>query len=735
MTTIEDADRRAVPLDGMHTGGWHGAPDPPGPRGSPVPTGPSSPTIPHLRALDGLRGVAVALVVVYHFAPQVLPGGFLGVDVFFVLSGFLITSLILVEVRDTGRLAVRAFYVRRLRRLLPALLLVVAVLALYAWWWATPGELDRLREHALWTLGYLANWRFVIDGTTYTDLVAGQSPLRHTWSLAIEEQFYVVFPALVVALGALVGWRSGHLRRTVLWVGVVGAAASAVWMAVLWGDGSDPSRGYYGTDTRAHSLLVGVALGAVLLGRPPTEGRAARVAALTAIVGGIVLVVAVMVGQEDSAGLQRGGFLLVALAVAGVIAGLRCVRWLRRLLEVPALVGLGVISYGVYLWHWPVLVLVDEDRVGVDGSALLVLRLALTIGLALASFVLLERPIRHGALGRRLHGGAPLAVAATVAVVVVGVVLATRPATPPRQLVTAAGPPPGFVMPTTTSSAPVPSTEPATSSTPPSEVPSTSSPTTADAAGAAAPSSSSSPAPSSSTAPPPPREAVILGDSVAHSLAGGWVGEFPDFQPWSPAQSPFDPARMVVRSLARPACSFLPGRILASTGDTADLSSFCGDWRAEVDAKLGAQPTDYLVLALANDNQDRVVDGAEVDLGTPEHDRLLVALLDEVRERSARHGTELVLVALPPRVGVFIADEDQGGVRESMMRDRYLAYARSRPGVRFLDLFETLCPAADCSRPPKSYDPAYRYDGTHFNGDGARWVAAWMTELLAPAPR
>lgn len=732
MTTIEDADPRAGLLGGPHAGGSDGTTGAPRPWASPAPARPARPTIPHLRALDGLRGVAVALVVVYHFAPQALPGGFLGVDVFFVLSGFLITSLVLVEVRDTGRLDVRAFYVRRLRRLLPALLLVVGVLALYAWWWATPGELDRLREHALWTLGYLANWRFVFDGTTYTDLVAGQSPLRHTWSLAIEEQFYVVFPTLVLGLGVLVGWRSGHLRRTVLWVGVAGAVASAVWMAVLWGDGGDPSRGYYGTDTRAHALLVGVALGAALVGRPPTEGRAGRVAALTAIAGAVVLAAAVTLSHEDSAGLQRGGFLLVALAVAGLIAGLRRARWLRRLLELPALVGLGVISYGVYLWHWPVLVLVDDDRVGIDGPPLLALRLALTIGLALASFALLERPIRHGALGRRLRAGAPLAVAATVAAVVVGVVLATRPVTPPRQLVAAAGPPPGFVMPTT-SSVPVPPTEPATSSTPPSEAPSTSSSTAAEATGAGAPTPSPAPVPSSAV-PPPPRQAVILGDSVAHSLAGGWVGAVPEFQPWSSAQSPFDPGRMVIRNLARPACSFLPGRIRAANGDTADLSGFCGDWRAELDAQLASRPTDYLVLALANDNQDRLVDGTQVDLGTPEHDRLLVTLLDEVRERSARHGTELVLVALPPRVGVLIADEDQGGVRESIMRDRYLTYVRSRPGVRLLDLFETLCPGADCSRPPASYDPAYRYDGTHFDGNGARWVAAWMTELLAPMP-
>ena len=199
-----------------------------------------STSLSHLPALDGLRGVAVALVVGYHLSPSALPGGFLGVDIFFVLSGFLITSLAITEVRRARGVPPR--------RVLPAADPAAPARAAPAAPRRSavrPGvgqdvELDRLRDHSLWTLGYLANWRFIADGTTYTDALYGQSPLRHTWSLAIEEQFYIVFPLLVLGSARCVRWRAEALRWAIGAVAVVGALASATWMAVLWGDGSRP---------------------------------------------------------------------------------------------------------------------------------------------------------------------------------------------------------------------------------------------------------------------------------------------------------------------------------------------------------------------------------------------------------------------------------------------------------------------------------------------------------------
>ncbi|WP_395154524.1 acyltransferase family protein, partial [Ilumatobacter sp.] len=155
----------------------------------------------HVPSFDGLRGVAVAAVVVYHLWPHALPGGFIGVDVFFVLSGFLLTSLLVREVDATGGIRLGRFFVRRTRRLLPAMLMMTTAVAVYALTWADAVEFERLRRHGLATLLYAVNWVFLSDGTTYTDVVAGESPLRHVWSLSIEEQFYLVL-ALAVAIVA-----------------------------------------------------------------------------------------------------------------------------------------------------------------------------------------------------------------------------------------------------------------------------------------------------------------------------------------------------------------------------------------------------------------------------------------------------------------------------------------------------------------------------------------------------
>ena len=645
---------------------------------------------PHLAALDGLRGVAVALVVGYHLFPSLVPGGFLGVDVFFVLSGFLITSLLLDEATATGRVAIGTFYVRRLRRLAPALLLLIAALCTYAAMWATVGELTRLREHSLWTLGYLANWKLIVDGTTYTDVVAGQSPLRHTWSLAIEEQFYLVFPFLLAGLGWALRWRTVPLRRALLTVAVVGATASATWMALLWGDGGDPSRGYFGTDTRAHSLLVGVGLGALLVGRPPRVGRAADLAAVAGPIGAAVLAVAVARSHEDSSWLQHGGFLVVALAVGGIITALERSSWLRRCLSTAPLVALGVVSYGVYLWHWPILVLVDGTRTGIHGPALAFLRLGLTVAAAAASYHFLERPIRRGAVGRTLGRAgalvAPATAAALISLVLVTTFVPARRATPSvqdaSQLVAVAAR--AAVQPDALVTGPI--------------------------------------------------DVVLFGDSVAHTLAGGTVAAFPQFDPWAPSQSPFDPARARLWSVAKPACSYLPGKLEVEGASPADLSGMCGDWVRDLDGALAARPGAAVLVALANDASDRWIDGSTVALGSPAHTALVAALLDQVRAVARAHGGTMDLVALPPRTGSFATQLDEGGRRERLMRAALRSYAAEHRDVRVLDLFEQVCPDGDCRRPASGFDPDWRYDGMHYTAQGAHWVADWLTSQLAPAP-
>ena len=211
----------------------------------------------HVAALDGLRGLAVAAVVAYHIAPGWVPGGFLGVDLFFVLSGYLITSLLLEERERTGRIDLLAFAGRRMRRLLPAVLLVVIAVSGYMAVDGQLGEIERARRHALGTLGYIANWIFIADGDSYFADVSGPSMFRHVWSLAIEEQFYVLWPLTFFVVFRVAG------RRGVGIVGTVLAAASMGLMMARF-DGGDPSRVYFGTDTRIFEPLIG-AIGATVL--------------------------------------------------------------------------------------------------------------------------------------------------------------------------------------------------------------------------------------------------------------------------------------------------------------------------------------------------------------------------------------------------------------------------------------------------------------------------------------
>ena len=243
------------------------------------------PGIGYVPALDGMRGLAVMAVLAFHGGMAWARGGFLGVDAFFVLSGYLITSLLLAEWEQTGRIALGRFWGRRARRLLPALLLMVAVVTLGARTLLPPEEVRLLRGDGLAALFYVANWRMILRGGDYFAQTASPSPLEHTWSLGIEEQFYLVWPLLMA--GLLAGTLAVAARRAALAHAIVlcaiGAAASTVLLATLYRS-DDPGRAYYGTDTRGASLLVGAGL-AVLLARRWPDGDGRRPAAGPIAVG------------------------------------------------------------------------------------------------------------------------------------------------------------------------------------------------------------------------------------------------------------------------------------------------------------------------------------------------------------------------------------------------------------------------------------------------------------------
>jgi peptidoglycan/LPS O-acetylase OafA/YrhL len=375
-------------------------------------------SLPHVDALDGLRGVAVAGVLLFHGGH--LEGGYLGVDLFFVLSGFLITSLLLVEGRETGDIALAAFWARRARRLLPALGGLIVGVAAYCILFAQPSELTRIRADAFATMTYVANWHSIGTGTDYWNLFRAPSPLAHAWSLAIEEQFYLVWPLVFVGLLA---WWKRRTPQAVLVVALLGAAASTVVMVSLY-DPADPSRVYFGTDTRATGILLGGAFAALLAIRGPARSRAARLALEVAGWVGVVVLAFAWTGLDgQSETLYRGGFVVCGLAAVLVIATIVHPQRmaLGAALGLRPLCLLGIISYGLYLWHWPIDLVLDGDRTGIDGWPLFVVQTAVAIGIAAVSYRWLERPIRRGALTPRQWAFVtPALVATAVVVIVVG---------------------------------------------------------------------------------------------------------------------------------------------------------------------------------------------------------------------------------------------------------------------------------------------------------------------------
>ncbi|MCU1452264.1 MAG: putative O-acetyltransferase [Acidimicrobiales bacterium] len=383
----------------------------------------------YLPALDGLRALAVAVVVGYHLGR--LPGGFLGVDLFFVISGYLITTLLLGEVRSTGGVSLRRFWVRRFRRLLPALLVVLIAVTVAGNAWLPSWRLGGLRTDALATLGYVANWRFIASGQSYFASGIGPSPLRHAWSLGIEEQFYVVWPVLVLLV---LRFGRHRARAGVALVAGVGIVASVAWMAHL-SSAADLSRPYYGTDSRAFTLLAGVLLAAVLA---PGRGRRAKPRAwrrtALATLGPPALVaagVAVAVAANDHRWMYRGGFVACASVAAALVAASTSDRgpfvWL---LSVRPLRWIGRVSYGIYLWSWPTQVFA-QAHFHLHGWRLDLAVVGVTLAAAAASAAVIERPIRAG----RLLAGRPVGVRwavppLAVAVVAGAVVFATAGATP-----------------------------------------------------------------------------------------------------------------------------------------------------------------------------------------------------------------------------------------------------------------------------------------------------------------
>jgi peptidoglycan/LPS O-acetylase OafA/YrhL/lysophospholipase L1-like esterase len=352
-------------------------------------------------ALDGIRAIAVIAVLLYHAELTAFQGGFLGVDIFFALSGFLITRLLVEEYRARGVIALTDFYVRRARRLLPALLAVIVfVVALTAT--LVQDAAHHARGDAVAALLYLSNWWFIVSEQSYFDTWGRPPLLQHLWSLAIEEQFYVLWP--LIAGAALKA--GGHVLVA---IALAGSLMSTAWMAWLawqrdYPESADASRAYFGSDTHSMGLLFGAALGAA--GRGVAEIEPASLKKWMPHISAtslVLLTASFYLLGEHSRALYLGGFLAVSIVtIVLVYSTTYHANATSRLLSMPALRWIGDRSYGLYLWHWPIFAI---TRPGLDlpvtGVPSLLLRLGLTVLVAQASYVLLETPFRKGAISRR----------------------------------------------------------------------------------------------------------------------------------------------------------------------------------------------------------------------------------------------------------------------------------------------------------------------------------------------
>lgn len=637
----------------------------------------------HVPALEGLRGLAVAAVLCFHAEISWAEGGFLGVSAFFTLSGYLITALLLTERDAADRVDLGAFWARRARRLLPAAYASLAGIVAFGALVADGDQVRSLRADVLSALGYVANWRFLVDGRSYADLFGSPSPVQHFWSLAIEEQYYLLFPALVVGALAV-----GRGRRTALTSLLLALTAGSVALSMALGS---TDRIYYGTDTRAAELLFGALLAVAVTGRATITRRSA-LRLLDAAGLGALLMMLVLWSRtsQGDAWLYEGGLAVHALLATIVIAASLYASALPGLLSLRPLRELGRISYGVYLYHWPVFLWLDGDRTGLGQSPLLALRVAVTVALATVSYRYLEEPIRSG---RFLVGVWPRVVAPSAAVLLVVAVVAVTVDPPPATIVFAA--------------------VSAESSHPPGAA--------ADVASVA-----SRVAPVAELREPRfhrsmrenrPIRVMVVGDSVAQTLGRG-------LERWGEATG-----RAEVWNLSRRWCGIgryadrALGRGIESPGEACD--DWAERWGEAVDE---FDPDSVVVLSTIWEIIARRLDGWPDFLipTDPVYDEWLTSEYAAAVDVLSGRGARVVWLALPCTDGAL---DDQHRI-EHLNTSILPELVRRREGrVEMVDLHRRVCPGGNFTDTLGSRDGA-RPDGVHFSETGADWAAGWLMPLI-----
>jgi peptidoglycan/LPS O-acetylase OafA/YrhL len=654
----------------------------------------------HIPALDGLRGLAVAAVVLYHFAPQLVPAGFIGVDVFLVLSGFLITSLALEEVDRTKAMSAPGFFARRARRLLPAAITTIVVVVIIARI-LDHGSVDSsLRGHAVASLTYIANWWSIAQHNSYQAAFGAESPLNHFWSLAVEEQFYLVFPIALIGVIALLKRRIGlHRLAHIALVGAtVGAIASCALMWILRTPGTDPSRVYLGTDTRSQALFVGIAIACIVRLWPVHSLQRASRAILTVAA---LLALATLVGIAVAADfrsnwLYTGGFLLVAVTTGIVVLALNGHNsFLSKALSLKWLRTLGLVSYGLYLWHWPVKVFVTQQRLHLSDDRtgrieLFVIRCALTAAATALSWYLIEQPFRRKkstttetASTKRASGLFVALGALGVTALIIGVVwFAAAPSARPK-----------------------------------ADYSSTVAPATTTGRGAELPIS-----------------LLWFGDSVTWTMGGGAVSF-----PWpTEYNSPFDSTQIIIWNKGIFECPMMQQQT-RSFGILRSGGGSCVGWESKWREATVAFPPDAIVWSGAlRDTYDVLVDGKWIAFGSPDWVALYDAELSKAAAIATENGVPLIIISqADPQVFPEEKNEDsltatnigKFAQLRKIQRDFTLAHPDTTLSI---DLNDVLCGTGICEGKTPSGDEI-RPDHLHFSPAGSKYVAPAVTAAIEDA--
>jgi peptidoglycan/LPS O-acetylase OafA/YrhL len=649
----------------------------------------------HMRGLDGIRALSVAAVLIYHLGTtggrQFLPGGFLGVDIFFVLSGFLITSLLLAEEERTGTISVRTFYVRRAKRLLPALFTVLIVVAAIGSLY--PQQVTRLRGDVIAALAYGTNWWLIDQNSSYFRAAGDHQPLlNHLWSLAVEEQFYLIWPLVIIAVVALFRRRGPLARDVLLAITIVLIAASTVLAAILYDPFGDPSRVYFGTDTRAATPLVGAAFAIAVR---PWRGRLRSWAQLrtrdTAAVLALIALCCVLVSARDTAPLlYRGGFLLVAL-VAGLLVSMvsHPLSRVAALLDIRPLRWLGTRSYGLYLWHWPVFVLVPGG-----GPISAAAKILLSVGLAEASYRLVEQPVRRSSFARfrASRGGRRyrMLAYATIFVLVAG----TAAAGATFRLAKA---------PAAQAAGPVDTGN-------------------GELLGDLTTAGVRRPVPAVTGRPfDAPVRVAVFGDSQGMTLL---------------LNQPADLGRFLHTTDATiEGCGIMLARVGSRSGERRNLADSCPNWqRAWAQKAKTLRPQIALVMLGAWDVFDLTIDGRLVPFGTPAWDARFTDALNRGTGELKRANAQVALSLLPcyrPVPGSAGLWPERGDdVRTRHVNALLRAAAAADPAHTFL----VEPPESFCTDPKIGANVAYRWDGVHYYKPGSRLYFATVTPQLLAIP-